>query len=430
MSESVLGLLTADQRRIVDSVRRYAALAVDHAPRFKYFTLHGSAHLDAMFDIAGLLVRNGIKLSQSEAYLLALAICVHDLGMFVTLRDTDERTVFQGLPQSPDPAVTENFIREIHHELVGEYVSNEFGFLAGIGVSPPDIAMVKQIARCHRHIDLREQAGLVKPLGALLRVIDELDISPARAPANVLRLHYREMGATATWHWFKHNITDPWREHHNVVPIVEGGTGRIEFRIVVHPPTASQQYWLNQIRRPIVKALVEEGVNSAVRERWGIQIKVEPWHQMSTPNHLGEDWTEIERVALSSGRKVILVIDDEVRKMTDLFVALMDKYHVLFSENARDALDTLAATRVDLAIVDMQVGSGKLWTAAETQEFKATGLKLIEEIRARHTGTKIGVLTGTRHELTLRTLPSDLVFFCRKPIDPEDFEKRICNVLG
>jgi CheY-like chemotaxis protein len=382
-----------------------------------------------MLNVAGLLVRNGLKLTQADAYLLCLAICVHDLGMVVSLKDTQEREVFLGMPQSPDPANTENFIRENHHELVEQYVSAHFGFLSGVGVTPPDIGLVKQIARCHRRVELREQEGSVKALGALLRVIDELDISPDRAPANVLREHYEEMGATAAWHWFKHNISEPWREKHNVIRIVEGSTERIEFRLIVHPPAmSSQQYWLNQIRRPITKALLDEGANQVIRERWGVQIKIEPAHQLSTPNDLGSDWAKIEKMALSAGRKVVLVIDDESRKMTDLFMSLMDKYHVVFAEDAKDALATMAVSPADLVIVDMQVGSGQLWTAAETQDFKATGLKLIQEIRDRYPGTRLGVLTGTRHDIG--TPPTGLAFFYRKPVDPQILEEAVINVLG
>lgn len=429
MPESILDLLKPEHRRIVDSVRAHAEAALNHAPRFHFFTLHGSAHIATMLGVAGLLVRNGVKLTPGDAYLLALAICVHDLGMVVSLRNAEERDVFQGMPQSPDPARTETFIRDMHHELVADYVSNQFGFLAGLGVTLPDVALVKQIARCHRRVELRDQGGVVKPLGALLRVIDELDLSPDRAPLNFLRDHYAEMGSTASWHWFKHNITEPWREGHNVVRIVEGDTARIEFRLVVHPPTAaSQQYWLNQIRRPVVKALLEEGANQEIRERWGVQIRIEPSHQLSTPNDLGPDWVNIERIALSAGRKVILLVDDEVRKMTDLFVVLMEKYHVLFSEDARDALATMAVTPIDLAIIDMQVGSGKLWSSAQTQNFKATGVKLMQEIQVRHPATKLGVLTATRHDIG--PLPTDLAFFFRKPVDPQILEEAIYNVLG
>jgi len=137
---------------------------------------------------------------------------------------------------------------------------------------------------------------------------------------------------------------------------------------------------------------------------------------------------EIESISLSHGRKIILLADDEVRKMEDLMLPLMTKYYVIFSPNTTDALTKLAATKIDLAIVDMQIGSST-WSPEETDNYKATGVKLCKEIKASFPDTRIGILTGTRHELNgLEDL--DLSFFLKKPVDPEEFERKVIDVLG
>lgn len=427
--ESLLSKLKPEQRGIFDAVRRHAETALDYAPRFKYFTLHGSAHIATMLDVAGLMVRGGVNLSSDEAYFLALAICLHDTGMVVGLHNADETDVFQGMPQSPDPATTEAFIREHHHDLIEKYLGEQAGFLTSLGVAPADIALVRDISRGHRVVDLRKQQGAARRLGALLRLIDEFDLSPRRAPIAILRTHHAEMGATATWHWFKHNIVEPWRENHTVTFITEGSNRRIQFHLAIHAPAYnSQDYWQTQIRRPINKALHDEGCAREIRDAWGIQIACDVSAELSTPIPLDEQWSAIEQMALSGKRKVVLVIDDENRKMVDLFQPLMDTYHVVFAYSASDGLTKLSVTHVDLAIVDMQLGSGQIWTAEETQNFKVTGLKLIEEIHRRFPETRVGVLTGTRYDIGQP--PEGLEFFLRKPVHPEYLENRVRHVLG
>jgi len=103
-------------------------------------------------------------------------------------------------------------------------------------------------------------------------------------------------------------------------------------------------------------------------------------------------------------------------------------FHIIFSPNAKDAINKLKAGNINLAIVDLQIGSGNLWTREETEDFKATGKKLCEEILNFSPETKIGILTGTRYDTeSCRKLP--LAFFMKKPVDPEEFEKTIHDVL-
>jgi DNA-binding response OmpR family regulator len=137
----------------------------------------------------------------------------------------------------------------------------------------------------------------------------------------------------------------------------------------------------------------------------------------------------LEEKALSSNRKVVLVIDDEVRKLEDLFLSLMDHCHIVYAYNAEDAFSKLQARPVDLAIVDMQIGSGGLWGAAETGDFKGTGRLICQRIFGEYPATKVGVLTGTRYSVKdLEGL--QLAFFLRKTVDPAELTARVRNVLG
>ncbi|MFX1504417.1 MAG: hypothetical protein ACFFDH_25890, partial [Promethearchaeota archaeon] len=147
------------------------------------------------------------------------------------------------------------------------------------------------------------------------------------------------------------------------------------------------------------------------------------------PNSLGLIWEEIEQKAFSHGRKVILLIDDEMRKMEDLLFPLMTDFYIIFSPNAKDALTKINATdNISLVIIDMQIGSAGLWTPEDTDNFKTTGIKLCHEILKKFPKIKIGILTGTRYKInSYNDLP--LAFFLKKPIDPEEFERMIRDII-
>lgn len=423
-------LLTNEQRTVFQAIRRHASELLDNTPRFKYFTLHGQRHIANVLKNIELLVQAGLKLTQEQAFLLACAVCIHDLGMVVPLRNFTPEQVFCGWPQPSEPANLELQIRALHHELVGAYIKNHFDFLVSLGLSPGDLAILRDISRCHRIVDLNQTQGYVRTLGALLRLVDELDIYPSRAPASILTENFSEMDATSCWHWFKHNICEDWRLGHNVA-IESGDLPRITFILAVHPYRSSSiPYWLTQVRRPIARVLYDEGTSHVITRNWGLQISLNTSQDLSSSIALGAPWGEIEQKALSAGRKLILVIDDEVRKMEDLFLPLMDTYHVIFSPNAKDALEKLAAAKVDLAIVDLQIGSGFQWSAEETQDFKLTGVRLCKEIHDKFADTKVGILTGSRHDLTIAKQVEGLLFLHKKPIDPDQFDKEVRRVLA
>jgi hypothetical protein len=429
MEHQILTLLNYDQQRIYQSLRQHASKLLDLTPRFKYFTLHGTQHIESLLRISDHFLWAGLKLSQEDAFLLVCAICVHDLGMVVPLSEKTSEQIFGGKPQPAEPANIELAIRDSHHLLIDNYINQHFDFLTSLGLSPPTIALLQQISRCHRRIELTSVGGIIRSVGALLRVVDELDITPSRAPASLLLDNYHEMDATSCWHWFKHNICQEWIRDHNLSYEHKAGL-QVLFKICVHPPRSeSIPYWLTQTKRPIHRVLYDEGAARAISDFWGMRISVDPSLQLSSAMGQNDKWIEIEQKALSAGRKVILVVDDEVRKMEDLFLPLMQHFHVIFSSNTRDALDKLDAASIDLAILDLQVSSGFSWSPEETEDFKMTGLRLCNEIFARFPLVKVGILTGSRHELSKVQAIKELVFLIKKPVDPDEFEREVCRVL-
>jgi len=403
---------------------------LDHTPRFKYFTLHGAQHIHNLFTITDLLTECGLRLTKDQAFLLGCAICTHDLGMIVPLITLDISELFPGMPQPAEPTDLERQIRNAHHTLIGNYIDNNFGFLTSLGLTPGDCALIRDIGRCHRKIDLTTTEGFPRSIGALLRVVDELDVFASRAPQAILRANFHEMDATSCWHWFKHIIVEDWRLGHNV-QVVPGAAPKITFKIAVHPSKATSiPYWLTQIYRPINRVLFDEAAARIVSETWGIQLEATRSQELSSAVPLGTEWGDLENKALSAGRKVILVVDDEVRKLVDLFLPIMMDYHVMFAPNTKDGLDKLAAAEIDLAIIDLQIGSGLQWSADDTSDFKMTGVKLCQEIHAKYPKTKFGILTGSRYNTNeAKGLPG-LQFLLKKPVDPDELHKEVKRVLS
>lgn len=275
-----------------------------------------------------------------------------------------------------------------------------------------------------------DKEGHVKRLGALLRLIDELDVGPNRAPTAVFLNLQHEMDPISCWHWFKHNITEDWHPVHNVNSTVANGKKKIEFSFLVHPTRAdSVKYWLTQAARPLIKALDDEHVAKIMLEEFGVHVTVQRSANNSTVNSLGEAWADLENRALTHGRATILAIDDEIKKIDDLFFALMEDYHIQTAPNLVAGFQYLSAAPVALVIMDLQIsGSGK-WTANETEDFKKTGFCAIKEIREKWPHVKVGVLTGTKHDITTEEAES-VDFFFRKPIDPLDLRDRIAAILN
>jgi len=429
MNSALISVLNEDSVRKIESINAQCSLLLDTMHRFKYFTLHGSEHVNNMFKILDIFLECGLELNEREAFLLACAICVHDVGMVTPLSDLDTVEVLGGYPQPPDPGRVNEYIRKMHHELIDDYVKKHFDFLVSIGLTIGECNIIKDIAKCHRKENLKEKTGYVARLGALLRVIDELDVYPSRAPISVLMRDYHDMDATSCWHWYKHSICEEWMVGHNVF-YEKNKINMIRFRVVVHPSSENSiQYWLNNITKPIRRELIDEGAAGIITENYGLKVVVEKSQDLSAAFEGAEQNHEIEQKALSAGKKVILFVDDEVRKMQDLFIDLMESYHIMFSPNAKDALQKIEVTNIDLAIIDLQIGSGFEWTSNETEDYKMTGLKLVKEIQKKYPDTKAGVLTGSKYDLSEVKKNEGLVFILRKPIDPDKFTEEVSNVL-
>jgi CheY-like chemotaxis protein len=313
--------------------------------------------------------------------------------------------------------------------MVQRYVSSEFSFLTNLGIQLPELAIITDVAKAHRKVKLQDQRDIVKRLGALMRLIDELDTGPSRAPIPSFLQRYGEMDDISLFHWYKHIITEPWTVDNNLQYQNINGRKEICFSPVVHPHTArSIPYWLTQVMRPIRKALDDEQCQKIISESYGVKVTVRKETELSSKLHLGTEWALIEDKVLGAGRHTILVVDDEIKRIDDLFLPLMEKYYVHCVPRVKSALEQLEAKPVDLLVVDMQMPADGLWTAIETKDFRFTGMKIAEHVRDKYPGTKIVGLTGIKYALP--DAAADLFdSILRKPIDPLDLLDEVGSLL-
>ena len=126
MSTRCFELLTDQQVTIVNALKSQASSLLDCNPRFRYFTLHGRQHIENLFALVEILIEGGLQLKQEQAFLLAGAICVHDLGMVLPLSEKNHLEIFGGKPQPIDPANLELMIRTFHHKLIDNVLKRLF----------------------------------------------------------------------------------------------------------------------------------------------------------------------------------------------------------------------------------------------------------------------------------------------------------------
>lgn len=129
--------LKPENARVIEAVKAKSEQLLDHTPRFRFFTLHGKQHLDSLFRILSILLEAGVTLNERELYLISLAICTHDLGMVVSLRDFDFAAIAEGRPGFSDPVGFENFVRDTHHLLIEQYFARDLTFPGWLGDHSP-----------------------------------------------------------------------------------------------------------------------------------------------------------------------------------------------------------------------------------------------------------------------------------------------------
>jgi len=235
----------SDVEKIREHLVEIASLGTPLLPEF---TLHNQTHSDNLICLLGRLRKEfGLKLNESEAFLLTASAYLHDLGMFFDGKAFEEEIL-------PDLAAALSFcpqglcdtvgnyqffgldtgaqIREAHSLLSAYWLYHEVTPINGI--TDNDRPYLMAICRGHGKANLKEhgcwcyrttsrdgeeiRTGL---LTSLLRLVDALDFYSNRAPTSILQMNAATFleNPVSLGHWIKHYfVQDPF-----IVKANEGG---------------------------------------------------------------------------------------------------------------------------------------------------------------------------------------------------------------
>lgn len=206
-----------------DSKEEITLLLNKYSSNFPTYTDHSSKHTLEVFQISSDILSNEEveRLNADEIYILSMASLLHDVGMCLPedrikeLIDSDEFTKYR---QSHPNLSTEEYIRDIHHQLSHKFIIHEW-----ISLKIPSIKYAKAIglvAEGHRKVELGnfeiydpqffaksgKEFVCLPYLACILRIADELDVTNSRTP-RLLTKYYMPQNEESIREWNKHIAT-------------------------------------------------------------------------------------------------------------------------------------------------------------------------------------------------------------------------------
>jgi tetratricopeptide (TPR) repeat protein len=255
-------------------LRQYVAEAFKPGMRlFPTFTLHGQEHLEEVDRLAHLLKNEIPTLTEERFSLLRLALILHDFAMVDSL--TIGRPEFLRSQLGLDLTIAD-LVRKTHQDeiltalsrpermdFLRRTLSSEGGYIIDDACT---------IARHHRFHPLSAAPTHLRDLCALVRIIDEMDIGPKRAPISAYEALRGDMDSIARYHWLRHLRTRPIARDSIQVEIPPSGLRTLRLFIAV---TATEESW-QPIQDEIVQrlniCLNDEGINEILRTSLQVEI--------------------------------------------------------------------------------------------------------------------------------------------------------------
>lgn len=204
-----------------DTIAEVELLLGKYDSNFPTYTDHSIKHTLEVFDLASqILVDDELdNLSEDEIYILAMASLLHDIGMCIppiAIIELFKEIHFKG--QEEGQIITEEQIRDVHHELSYHFILKEWELL-----KIPNLKYAEAIAivsKGHRKVQL-DNIDEYKPrffvkngrgfvclpyLACILRIADELDVTNIRTP-KLLTKYYMPNNKKSVEEWEKHIST-------------------------------------------------------------------------------------------------------------------------------------------------------------------------------------------------------------------------------
>ncbi|MCK6641615.1 MAG: ATP-binding protein [Bacteroidia bacterium] len=196
----------------------------EYKNNFATYTDHSINHTEHVFELAStLLTKSEIEnLNSDELYILGMSCLLHDIGMCLPadrieeIASTEDIVKYRG--NHPD-LTTQDFIRDIHHELSEKFILHEWESLKI--PSKKYAEAIGLVAKGHRKVDLgnvdvyktkffvrnaSRDFVCLPYLASVLRIADELDVTNVRTP-KLLTKYYLPNNEQSAREWSKHIAT-------------------------------------------------------------------------------------------------------------------------------------------------------------------------------------------------------------------------------
>ena len=228
--------------------REYVAKAFSAGTQqFPHYTLHGREHLEEVDRLARLVYKATPRLNEEDANLLRLALIMHDFSMVDVPSPKREEELRAQMGVGISFA---DIVRKTHQdEIVNSFKKPErIAYL--MSAFGGDQAHVVQdactIAKYHRFNALVDAPEHLKALCALVRIIDELDIGPKRAPIPAYEAMRGRMEDVSRFHWLKHIVArEVVRDTTLTVEVCEQGSHILRVWVAVRA-TGNTWEWIQQ----------------------------------------------------------------------------------------------------------------------------------------------------------------------------------------
>lgn len=244
---------------------------------FPYYTLHGVEHLQELDRLARLIGGAIPRLSEERLGLLRLAIAVHDFAMVDVPGESREKELRR---RQGDSIALSDLIRKTHQDEIERCFTKRerLDYLMAVipGATPGLLGDVATIAKYHRLHPLDQAPSHVRELCALMRILDELDIGPLRAPLPTYEALRDRMEPSAKLHWLKHLCSRPI-DAYSTFSIEQKNFLRIlRVSVVVEATESTWEPIQNLVVRKLQNCLEGELVNQVLQKMLQVEFEVAP----------------------------------------------------------------------------------------------------------------------------------------------------------
>lgn len=294
-------LLTLDDQGRLDRLRRYVRGLWGRGDiNNPYFTLHGPEHLEQVEMYAEHILAPEHRehhemlniVTQEQLFLLLASVWLHDVGMIVPATSEEMRRAREHCLSDSE------WIRADHHVRSRDYIASH---AAELGLSDIEAGLIGVVSMAHRKenlLELTRSYPNLQLLAAILRASDELDVTCARTPPQLMELLWSDMDTLARWHWVKHLCVACAEPYHYEAKRQSALVLTYQYVLRLPAPRFLVPFW-EYVLRPLRRVLDTEGVNSILlQSRIGIGWA---WfeHCEQFRNDVLPDGTTVESVLLS-----------------------------------------------------------------------------------------------------------------------------------